>query len=283
MNVSTYSEIVDKLDKELLVIDWGKEDVLIAAENAIGICSYALIELQKIVIENGFKNQEEEIHFFKCVKPKVYSKFLYYSKILKIEAKCPFGTIEARKNYFEKEIEALERYFKENLEFYHYYRRKQVFLDSAFFVRGMKKIPHVSNLHFLIDKKFSTSHDYILSTIMAHEMLIKYYSREMNKLEYMSNNKTSFGENEYFRSDAKWTGSVVALVELIYAIQSANVINNGNLELKELAGIFEKMFNVKLEEYYRTFKDIQMRKTNRTKFLDILRESLLRRMDETES
>jgi hypothetical protein len=63
-------------------------------------------------------------------------------------------------------------------------------------------------------------------------------------------------------------------------LHSAGVINNGNTEIKEVAGVFERMFNVKLDEYYRTFSDIQMRKTSRTKFLDILREALIKRMDE---
>jgi len=51
-----------------------------------------------------------------------------------------------------------------------------------------------------------------------------------------------------FKSNANWTESNASLVELIYALQSLGAINNGNIEINELAQIFEKMFNIR--QYY---------------------------------
>jgi len=71
-------------------------------------------------------------------------------------------------------------------------------------------------------------------------------------------------------------------VELIYALHSNRSINNGKIDIKELIELFEKLFNINLEEYSRTFIDIRMRKTGRTKFLDNLKQSLLKKMEDAD-
>jgi hypothetical protein len=52
------------------------------------------------------------------------------------------------------------------------------------------------------------------------------------------------------------------------------------MEINELAQTFEKMFNVKLDDYYRTFLDIKGRKKSKTKFLDKLIQDLLGKINE---
>ncbi len=80
----------------------------------------------------------------------------------------------------------------------------------------------------------------------------------------------------------KWTGSKVALVELIYALHAEGVFNNGSSDLKDVAEFFEHTLNVDLGQFHRTFLEIRMRKSDRTKFLNSLRDSVLKRMDEAD-
>ncbi len=77
-----------------------------------------------------------------------------------------------------------------------------------------------------------------------------------------------------------WTAPKVALVELLYALQEYGVFNNTKLEVKKLADYFEKIFQTDLRNVYKSYEDIRLRKKNRTPFLDALKSSLLRRMDE---
>lgn len=69
------------------------------------------------------------------------------------------------------------------------------------------------------------------------------------------------------------------LYELIYSLCSAAVLNDGNCEINELTELFEQIFNVRLDDIYRGFQDIKLR-SNPTKFLDKLKESLLRKINE---
>ena len=77
----------------------------------------------------------------------------------------------------------------------------------------------------------------------------------------------------------RWTGSRAGLVELIYALQSGGVINQGRASLLELVKYFETGFQVELSNFYHVFNEIRLRKKNRTVLLDDLREKITRRMD----
>lgn len=76
-----------------------------------------------------------------------------------------------------------------------------------------------------------------------------------------------------------WTGSKVALIELLYALQSEGVFNNGAVDLKDIAEYFEHIFEIDLGQYRRAFLEIRARKSERTKFITSLNETLLKRID----
>jgi hypothetical protein len=77
----------------------------------------------------------------------------------------------------------------------------------------------------------------------------------------------------------QWTGSKVALTELLYAMQASGVLNNGSIGIKETAQNFEKIFQTDLGNYYHCFNEIRLRKKNRTALLDLLREKVIQKMD----
>lgn len=77
-----------------------------------------------------------------------------------------------------------------------------------------------------------------------------------------------------------WTGSKTAMIEMIYAMHYQNVFDNGNIDIRLIAKHFENTFNVDLGDFYHTYLELKNRKVNRTKFLDSLREGLIKKMDE---
>lgn len=78
-----------------------------------------------------------------------------------------------------------------------------------------------------------------------------------------------------------WTGAVVELVELIYALHEMKRIDNGEIAMNELTGFFGELFGIRLDarNLYDAYTDIKRRKgDSRTYFLDKLRERLNLRM-----
>ncbi|EKT3958532.1 RteC domain-containing protein [Flavobacterium psychrophilum] len=65
-------------------------------------------------------------------------------------------------------------------------------------------------------------------------------------------------------------------------MQSEKVFNNGTTDLKEIAEYFENIFNVDLGQYRRTFLEIRVRKTERAKFLNTLKDALEKRMSNSD-
>jgi hypothetical protein len=271
MENPNYDEIILKLEDELSQLKKQIQDFVLLVENAMGLCNRAIRDMREIVMADGFSELNDEIYFFRHIKPKVSSKLIFYTELFHIESYRPLADRKIQIAYFRDVAKRLCVYFSENKEFYQYYKRGKTFSDHLYFVRGKtdNRIHEDSILnHF--DPKFSTGYDLTLSKFMAYEQLQKYTNNEIEKL----NNQVSFN------SQAEWTGQRVDAVELIYALVSVGVINHGNIGIKELARLFEKMFNIKLDDIYRVFQDIQGRTTVKTKFLDQLKEALLNRLDD---
>ena len=84
----------------------------------------------------------------------------------------------------------------------------------------------------------------------------------------------------------QWTGNAIDLVEMIYGISEMGCINNGNIQLNELAPVLYAFFGVNSKDCYRFYTDIKRRKNDsRTYFLDKMQVKLnekMRRGDELE-
>jgi len=271
-----------KFKKQIDVLEANDEDNLSKAEKCILIAKSTLKCLRKIVVSTEFKSSKYEIYFFKSIKPKVYSKLIYYVKLFNLESKRPRGSSKMQRKYLDREITKLQAYFNDNLEFYQYYRRGGTSLDTQYFIRGKEDIRlNPDNFHFFVDEQFSTSHDSTVATILAYDMLIIHLKQEIDKLENNNNMETVIHP---FQKQSKlfWTGSKTDLIELIYALHSSGAINSGTADVKEMATVYEQIFNIDLGNYYHTFIEIRARKTNTTKFIDKLKDSLLNRFEESD-
>lgn len=81
----------------------------------------------------------------------------------------------------------------------------------------------------------------------------------------------------------KWTGSVIEWVELIYAIHASGAVNGGKTTIKRLFRVMGEVFDFEVKEFSRAFIDIKGRvRGDRTKFLDVLKRSLISRMEESD-
>src|SRR5690554_6946914 len=236
------------------------------AKAVIDLIVDSLSELKEYVLKKGFKDVNEEIHFFKYQKPVIVAKIIYYNTIYRIETKKP-NDVKAIKKYLNEELKNLKRYFDNNLEFYKYYRTNNTYLDTELFVRGKYDIKLcLDNNYFLLDQSFSTSHDYKVAMIIANDLIQVYIEDQKGK-------PTTFKK-------LNWTGSKVALIELIYALHYQGVFDNGNADIRLIAKYFEDAFYVNLGNFYQTYLELRTRKMTLTKFLDALRETLIKKMDE---
>ena len=268
--------IYNELEAKLKLHAIEEDDVLIKSEKSINEIKSSITELRNIIKDFKFSSLETEIEFFKTVKPKVISKLIYHVNVYNIETNRPSGSVRVKKKYLHTELEKLKWYFDDNLEFYRYYRSGSTYLDHKYFVRGKHDIRlRLDSRYFEADPEFSTSHDYKVAKILANDLLEVYLENELTKLDYQGNKKDDLVPRNMLR----WTGSKVALTELMYALFASGNFNNGNTDIKAMAAYFEKVFDVDLGSYYRTYLELRSRH-NPTKFIDNLKDALERKMDE---
>ncbi len=271
-------DVKDKLQEELKRIEFEERNIIKQAELSIYLINKSLNDIKNFIYINKFQSQLDEIQFFKKVKPSIYSKLIYFVKIFNIESKRPNGSDKSQKKYLLNELNKLEKYFSENLEFYQYMRNDMTFLDDKYFVRGKLDLRlYVDTFIYDADPDFSTSHDYKVAKILANDLLSIYLKSELSALDWKEN--TMSKNALILKGKYAWTDSKIALTELIYAINSIGSINDGNVDIKEMAALAESWFKIDLGDFYRDYMQIKGRQ-NPTKYLDSLKAALLKRMDE---
>lgn len=267
-----YNETLNRLETKIQELEIETDIPLERIESIISVITQHLSEAKEYILKKGFKNTEEEILFFKHNKPAIVSKLIYYNAIYKIEAKKPFGGKEVIETYLNGELSELKRFYDRNIEFCKYYRTNSTYLDHKYFVRGQHDIKlSLDTFFFEADSRFSTSHDYKVAKIMANDLIQVYIEDQLNNI----NPRKTFDSSPF-----NWTGSKAALTELIYGLHSHGVFNNGNTDIITIVRFFENSFNIDLGDFYHTFLELKARKMNRTKFLDSLRDALIKKMDE---
>ena len=89
-----------------------------------------------------------------------------------------------------------------------------------------------------------------------------------------NSSKTTTREKEVL-----WTGKIVDLVELIYALDTCKCVDSGKIKIEDLAEYFESIFDIEIKHCFNTYMDIKKRKgDSRTYFLDELSKQLNQRM-----
>jgi hypothetical protein len=194
--------------------------------------------------------------------------------------KRPNGGSRIVKKYYNNELVKLKAFFDNELEFYKYYRSGSTYLDHKYFLRSKFDIKmSLSSYYFEADTNFSTSHDYKVAKILANDLIQLYLENNLVLIGSKDN-----GEKSQRKPNLKmiWTSPKVALIELVYALHTEGVFNNGAADLKDIAEYFEHIFEIDLGQYRRTFLEIRTRKADRAKFLTTLNKGLLKRMEDTD-
>ena len=238
-----------------------------------------LCAIKTEVLQVGFLNEDQEVDFFKNVKPQILGKLIYYNKVFRIETTCPVSNGKIHQSYYENVLKNLKLEYKESIcneDFYRYYRAGRTDRDHTYFRLG--KINYHDGLKsgvFEIDLSFSTYYDNKIAHIIANELLYTYTLTKINPEE----NPDTILQNLDANKDISWTNSQNALIELIYALYASNSIAYGKIGIRKLALIFQVLFRTPLNDIHHSFHRMKTRSGSRTAFLDQLKISLEEYMD----
>ena len=262
-----YINYFNEFEKEYEVLKNTSDDVLSISLEIIQYIEKKLKEIHKWLKKHVFLSVQEEIYFFKELKPKMVSKLLFYKELLKLEASLPPSKKKKRKHY-EELLTAIHQYVTTNKEFYEYYRSRSSHKDEDHFVRhSYKDIIKYDCYLINYDSKLSTSHDYNVATIIANDMFTSHLENKLEELN--SNNPTTYNP---MNNKITWTGTKVDMAEMIYGLYYKNMLNDGKADIKEIAKALCFAFNIEIDDktLYRCLQDIKRRSPIKAVFLQNL-------------
>lgn len=271
-------EILAKIDAEIRLRDC---DVDSAMDNALYMVRFIAPmyeQLREMIISHSFPSVEDEICFFKELKPEILSKYIYFSKVYHIELKCPDGSNDCIREYLSTELDKLTYFFRNNIEFYQYIRSQSTHLDNFYFTRkliGISTMPSFESFQYDADPLFSTGYDYKLAKMLCNKCLKVYLE---NRIANLNNVEHKIVKSSKCSSIC-FTGKKNALIELGYVLVSSGDINHGNIEIKEFMEYLSSIFNIDLGGYYDAYIAMKERK-DQTSYLNRLIEQLTKRMKE---
>jgi hypothetical protein len=244
-------------------------------EDSVAVCRQYFIKLRDFFKANPPINKEDQVRFFKEVKPKFKSLLIFHQQVLNMEARKPVGDKQALTAYYLDELKMLTYFFECNMDFYKYVRNGSAWLDEHYFLPGPWDPRFGPDEHMPDgDPDFTTSHDSKLAQLMANELLLVYLEKAVLELNHKEETDlSSFIEEEM----VTWTQTNTALGELIYGLKETKALNHGKLSVARITAYLEKVFHADVGNISDTWNYICGR-ANKTIYLDEMRKAMLERM-----
>lgn len=271
---------INAFDASISQIENLNLDKLSELSKKIIMANNCLQQFRNCVKHKGFITKKEEIKFFKYQKPYIQGRLESYRKQKDFFLLKPKGNFKKQRKYINKELNSIDSDNCKHLDFIKYYRFEKKDLDHLFFLRGNYQFEFfLENSHHYDDPDFSTRHDYIVSRIITNDLLVEFYKRQLQLLKGEKLNESLVIEKPEILSDLDWTETKTALIELIIALNESFGINNGKIELNRIKMIMEYIFDIDLGNIHKVFEQIRARENDPTKFIDSLKEGLLRKIN----
>lgn len=235
-------------------------------------------------LASGFKDSFEEIYFFKFEKPEYYATKIYVAGWFTLMNGRPKGTAVQLREYYSEELRFIYRFFAQHAFHYQYFKSGMTELDQLLFVRGAEVSPVFVVEVPELDSSFCTSGDYMFAKFIAYERLQELILSEMDKLEAAERVVVASGNSALGNTKSmEWTGEVINLVELGYALYVSGQIGGGKAGLGEIFRWLESSFGVEIGIPANRFREIKRRKRmEKLHFILLMQETLNDYIDRSE-
>ena len=267
------SSLKKEVDVKVEQIECSEISIVTKSLEASRVLTDAFKQLKAFILAYDFQNEEEEISFFKEIKPRLCFRLIYYRKIYDIEMSRPMG-IDKQREYLCDIMNDINKYNAKRLDFVRYYRSGSSHLDNLYFLRNkIDAEQYLETFYHELDPDFSTNCDFKVAKILSNDMLSDYLMRE---IELLNDNGSIVGSFGFPATKLTWKGTKVELQEQIISWDSAGTF--GEIPLTQLYNYIQNVFNIQLDSNLsRSFSELKIR-VSPTPFLDKLKDALLRRM-----
>ena len=181
------SRLKKEVDAEIEKIEYSEISSMTKSLEASRVLREAYTQLKTFILSYNFQNEEEEILFFKEIKPRLCFRLIYYRKLFNVELDRPTG-IDRQREYLNDLLNGINKYNSKRLDFIRYYRSGSSHFDSLYFLRGQTDTEqYMETFSYEFDPNFTTNCDFKVAKILANDMLSDYLMREIEALNDNNN------------------------------------------------------------------------------------------------
>ncbi len=235
------------------------------------ICCKSFIQNSKLLYDDHCRHSKEnQIFFFKYLKPEIHSTFEFYRLRLSIIHQMPEGSKKMKKDYINKKIFELNEILKMNTDFHRYIQSESNSLDEVYFTECTfdDVITEIdADLCVFENETLSSRNDRLLTRYLVAKKLIK-FCQSISLNNYQTEPKEK-------KKKLVWSRRAVDFSELVISLANSGAFNNGNAKLSDihtaLSEVIEFPDNTNL---YDNVRNIKNRKLGYSKFIGILEDSL---------
>ncbi len=270
------ARLLGKMETELEEIYYGEETLQEKTTLTLKKSAHLIGILNNHVRTKGFDNQEQEIDFFRNTLPGFYSLKMFYDEIYFIESRMPMGGYKKLTNFYQSEIEIIERFFEKHSFFFGYYKMGATDLDQSFFIQDFMKDSVLLLGLSEVESNTCTPVSYLFAKFNAFEQLILTLKHRM--MEQVEGN-INFRNTVKSLDKLVWTGEVINLVELAFGIYHTKQLNNGSAGIGSICRWLGECFGVNLGVPSKRWSEIARRTTmSNTRFLDQMKKRSFQRL-----
>jgi hypothetical protein len=139
--------------------------------------------LKEEIKGQGFDSDEEEIHFFKQIKPRFTGEIEYYTQRYHALLFLPETDKQEQLFFWEGELGRIDKFFVSYHAFLEYYGSSKTNLDHRYFLRRNNDGSNLAHANvFDLDQQTAASHDWLLTNMIGYQKYKKFILAEMEKL-----------------------------------------------------------------------------------------------------
>lgn len=228
-------------------------------------------ELKGYIATNPFADQAAEIRYYKTLAPFFYSSYFFFIKAYNLEIFRLSASKDNQLSFMEQELKAIAQFFSTHGDFVRYFYMAANYLDEQLFTRQVPETWMLDEVTVIIDSNFCLA-SYRVSCILANERYRGLLEEETERLK----NPQHVSSHSFPGKRFDFMGSCADATELIYALGRRQLvqIDGVNADIKALAQAFEEVFQKKLGNIYEKNRLNQLRKKDKTPFLNSLIRAL---------
>lgn len=266
----TILEKVDLRKKELLS---NALEIRHIANDMTNYISSLIPEVRKEICGHKFVSSEEEIIFFKEIKPSLIKELYYFTEIYNIEMLNERNSISSEVEYYQEVVDTNKISFTKKSSQCVYFELNRTDLDIIYFTRNQtNNLYHTDSFSSYLDPDFNTFQDLNYSKHLARKEISIYLKARLFYLK-----KISLYESTNLRPHGNmlWSGKKIKLIQLVYCIAISECVNDGKISNEELIEFFEISFNISLSNYNVSLNQLRNAKKDKFPFIKELLEKAI--------